>query len=233
MNYPLIAVQVGDALKYATSVNEIDRIGGAVLKVTRESFPNDAITSQRAKRIHDWVLSLAKTEMSSDERVARLVKLCRELAPDQEWPRVSKVLADAGISKAQVNRDNYNLFMSRGFHEEVIRHAQTLFMDSHFFHAVFEAAKVYNESGARKGSEYGGRSDPDAQGLGLGERMPEGHGLPDGHRQERPGGDQVPFRGVNGCHPKPNRARTSGRLADLSSRLPGHPQFYLVLVPPA
>ena len=59
MEARLIAVQVGDALKYSTTVNEIDRIGAAVLKVHRETFPNDAITSVRAQRIHDWVFSLA------------------------------------------------------------------------------------------------------------------------------------------------------------------------------
>lgn len=152
MDAHLIAIKVGDALKYATSINEIDRIGGAVLKVNRDEFPNDAITSQRAQRIHDWVLSLARTEMDSSERERRLIKFCRELAGDQAWPRVAKVLADAGISETGVNRDNYNLFMARGFHAEVIKHAQPLFMDGHLFHAVFEAAKAYNKAVREKAS---------------------------------------------------------------------------------
>jgi hypothetical protein len=42
MNAQLIAVQVGDALKYATTVKEIDRIAGAVLQVVCDHFPNDA-----------------------------------------------------------------------------------------------------------------------------------------------------------------------------------------------
>ena len=45
MNARLIAVQAGDALKYSTTVNEVDRIGAAVLKVHKEAFANDAITS--------------------------------------------------------------------------------------------------------------------------------------------------------------------------------------------
>jgi hypothetical protein len=65
MDARLIAVQVGDALKYVTSVNEIDRIGGAVLKVPRDTFPNSAVTSVRAQGIHDWVLSLARAEMDT------------------------------------------------------------------------------------------------------------------------------------------------------------------------
>jgi uncharacterized protein (TIGR02391 family) len=145
MNARLIAVQVGDALKNATSVNEIDRIGDAVLKVRRDSFPNHAITSVRAQRVHDWVLSLAREELTADEREGRLVKFCRELAGKEEWPRVAEVLAGAGVPAAKLNREEYNLFMGRGFHPEVIRHAQALYLDGHYFHAVFEAAKAYNK----------------------------------------------------------------------------------------
>jgi uncharacterized protein (TIGR02391 family) len=146
MDARLIAVQVGEALKHATAVKEIDRIGGAMLKIQREDFPNDAISSVRAKRIHDWVLSLAKADLPPGEREARLIKFCRELARDEEWPRVSRVLEDSGILAAKLNREEYNQFMGRGFHPEIIRHAQPLFMDGHLFHAVFEAAKAFNKA---------------------------------------------------------------------------------------
>ena len=145
MDARYIAIQVGDALKNATSVNEIDRIGSAVLKIQRDAFPNEAITSVRAKRVYDWVLSLAQAGIETSERERRLINFCREIAGDQEWPQVAKVLVKAGISDAAVNRDNFNLFMSRGFHAEVIKHAQPLFMNGHLFHAVFEAAKSYNK----------------------------------------------------------------------------------------
>ena len=83
MDARLIAVQVGDALKYDTSINEIDRIGGAVLKIKRDSFPNDAITSVRAQHIHDWVLSLANTQLDSSDRNAMLIKFCRGISGDK------------------------------------------------------------------------------------------------------------------------------------------------------
>jgi uncharacterized protein (TIGR02391 family) len=162
MEARLIAVQVGDALKYATTVNEIDRIGAAVLKVSRETFPNNAITSVRAQHVHDWVLSLAKAQLTQEEREGRLIKFCRELAGTAGWPSVSKVLEGAGISPAKLNREEYNLFMGRGFHPEVIRHAQPLFMDGHLFHAVFEAAKVYNKAVREKA-----QSGKDGQSLML------------------------------------------------------------------
>jgi hypothetical protein len=40
MNYKIIAVQVGDTLKYDSTVNEIDRIGGAVFGFAREDLQN-------------------------------------------------------------------------------------------------------------------------------------------------------------------------------------------------
>ena len=67
-NYRLIAIQVGDALKYSTSINEVNRIAGAIFRFHRESFPNGSITSSRAQLIHDWILSLAKQKMGEDER---------------------------------------------------------------------------------------------------------------------------------------------------------------------
>jgi uncharacterized protein (TIGR02391 family) len=162
MDALLIAVQVGDALKYATSVKEIDRIGGAVLKVRRDDFPNEAVSSARAQRVQDWILSLAKAELTPEEREGRLIKFCRKLAGDAEWPNVSKILADAGISESHVNREDFNKFMSRGLHPEVIRHAQPLFMDGHLFHAVFEAAKAYNKAVREKA-----QSSKDGQSLML------------------------------------------------------------------
>jgi uncharacterized protein (TIGR02391 family) len=146
MNAQLIAVQVGDALKNTTTANEIDRLGNAILQVSREEHPNEAITSVRAGRIYDWILSLERAEMDSEERERRLIKFCRELAGVTEWPRISQVLEGGGIPASKLNREEYNLFMARGFHPEVIRHARDLFLDGHLFHAVFEAAKVYNHA---------------------------------------------------------------------------------------
>ena len=146
MNIRLIAVQAGNALKYSTTVNEVDRIGAAVLKVRKESFQNDAITSVRAQGVHDWVLSVAKAILTEEEREVRLITFFRELAGEEGWPQISKVLQNAGIPAAKLNREVYNLFTGREFHADVIKHARVLFMNGHLFHAVFEAAKAYNKA---------------------------------------------------------------------------------------
>jgi uncharacterized protein (TIGR02391 family) len=144
MNYRLIAVQVGDLLKYSTTINEINRLGSAIFKFARESFPNDAITSQRAQLIHDWLLSLARQNISSDERTRLLIQFCHGLVNDDLLRQVDKILVDAGIPIEAVNKEDYVLFISRAFHEEVNKHSRDLFLQGNYFHAVFEACKVYN-----------------------------------------------------------------------------------------
>ena len=162
MDIRLIAVQVGDALKHATTVNEVDRIGAATLRVHKERFPNDAITAQRAQGVYDWVLSLGKAGLSKDETEARLIKFCKQISRDEDWPVVTKNLISCGIPPGKLNREEYNLFMGRGFHAEVIKHARKLYMDGHLFHAVFEVAKGYNKAVREKA-----QSTKDGQGLML------------------------------------------------------------------
>lgn len=145
MNYRLIAIQVGDRLKYSTSVNEIDRAGGSIFKFSRESFPSTGISSTRAQIIHDWVLTLAKQSMTNDERNGQLIRFLRLLATGDSWLDVESILSEAGVREpggGQLAKE----FIARGFHEEVHRHSRTLFGQGNYFHAVFEAAKAYNKA---------------------------------------------------------------------------------------
>lgn len=162
MNFRVIAVRVGDLLKYDTTVNEIGRIGGAFFPFQRDSFPNDSITSSRAQLIYDWVLTLARHQMNPEERTRLLVRFCRELATDELRPRVEKILLENGVAPREINREDYELFIGRNFHPAVIAHAQTLFLQGNYFHAVFEVAKVYNNLVGEKA-----RSDKDGRPLML------------------------------------------------------------------
>lgn len=108
------------------------------------------------------MLSLAKAELTQEEREGRLIKFFRELAGEDGWPGLSKVLQSCGISASKLNREDYNLFMGRGFHAEVIKHARALYMDGHLFHAVFEVAKAYNKAVREKA-----QSTKDGQSLML------------------------------------------------------------------
>lgn len=146
----LIATQVGDRLKYDTSVNEINRVGHSVLKINKEIFPNNAITSVRAQEIYNWIMSLGKTSLSHEDRNRRLVKFCMELAPESHKGSISEFLIANGCDYNIVNKDHLNDFHSRNYHPEIVKHSKRLFLQQNYFHSVFEATKAFNYSVKQK-----------------------------------------------------------------------------------
>ena len=133
MNYRLVAIEVGDLLKYDTSVNQINRIGQAILGIKQESFVNDSITSLRARTVHDWILSLAKNKMESTKRTALLISFCRQICPDEHIEALEKILENAGLNSSAINKELLSEFMSRSYHPEIIKHAKKLFLQGHYF----------------------------------------------------------------------------------------------------
>lgn len=162
INFRHIATQIGDALKYSTTVNEIDRIGQSILKINKETFPNFSITSVRAKTLYDWVLSLAKVPLDNTERVKRLIRFSLELTPEESKSNTISFLERNHCPYNLVHSDSLNEFAKRNFHSEVVKHSQKLFVQRNFFHAVFEAVKAYNKEVKDKS-----KSDKDGQALML------------------------------------------------------------------
>lgn len=162
VNFRQIATQIGDALKYTTSVNEIDRLGQSILRINKESFPNSSITSVRAKTLYDWILSLAKTELENSERIKRLINFSLELTPEEHKSKTITFLEKNNCPYNLIYKDSLNEFLTRNFHPEVIKHCQKLFVQKNYFHAVFEAAKAYNKDVKEKS-----RSEKDGQPLML------------------------------------------------------------------
>lgn len=144
MNVENIAIQVGNKLKNDVSLNEINRTGLAILKVTRRSFPNPAISSERAQCIFNWLLSLAQVPLSDDEKTKRLVHFCTELSPDGKRAQINELLERNGCAYNILNKDGLNEFLKRDYHPEVVQHSKKLFLQGNYFHAVFEAVKYYN-----------------------------------------------------------------------------------------
>jgi len=143
MNYRLIAIQVGDLLKYDTTINDINRAANSVFRFLKEDFPNESITSTRAKLIHDWILTLAaKQEKNNYERNQQLIKFLKLITPEDKTGQVDKILKEAGV-KSNLN-ESASEFYSRNFHELIYKHCLSLYKQGNYFHAVFEAAKVYN-----------------------------------------------------------------------------------------
>lgn len=162
INYRHIATQIGDALKYSTSVNEIDRIGQSILRINKENFPNASITSVRAKTLYDWVLSLAQSTLDNTERVKRLINFSLELTPEESKSSTIDFLEKNNCPYNLVYKDSLDEFVKRKFHAEVVKHSQKLFTQRNFFHAVFESAKAYNKDIKEKS-----KSNKDGQALML------------------------------------------------------------------
>lgn len=145
MNYRLIAIQAGDMLKYDSSIREIELAAQSVFRFPVEVFPNNAITSVKAKNIHDWILTLEKQELTQDDRNGQLLRFLRLIARDESWAAIQRLLEKEGIKEPGGNQ-HLKDFMVRGLHEEVHKHAKILFGQGNFFHAVFEAAKAFNKA---------------------------------------------------------------------------------------
>jgi uncharacterized protein (TIGR02391 family) len=144
MNYRLIAIQIGDVLKFHTSIKDIDRAAKSVFTFQKEVFPNDSsISSARAKLIYEWILTLAKQNMNNDDRNLQLHNFISSITPEQFNNDVISILEKGGV-KIFTDIDNKE-FISREFHEQIHLHCKKLYNQRNYFHAVFEAAKVYNK----------------------------------------------------------------------------------------
>ena len=147
MNIRLIAIQAGDALKYDTAVNEIERIGCAVFPFRREEFPEESITSVRAKRIYDWLMSLGKHSCSPEVRTQLLSAFLLNIAPGEDKKsEMAAIMENGGVKGVSADGETLRRFDARDFHAKVVQHCRKLFGQKHYFHAVFEAAKVYNKT---------------------------------------------------------------------------------------
>lgn len=145
-NYRLIATSVGELLKYGGTVNEIGRVAGALFRFHRDEFPNASITSVRSKLIYDWILSLAREEMDGDQRRKLLIDFCQSITPDGLKPELDRILRSEGVLGPGKGLGSEPEFSARGFHSEVFKHSRILFLQGHYFHAVFEVAKSYNNA---------------------------------------------------------------------------------------
>lgn len=160
MNYKLIAIQIGEILKWNATINEINRIAGACFSFQKRSFPHESITAERAQLLYDWIMSLASEKLNNEDRNKLLIRFCKELADGNNVDAVIETLSKNGLPYNLVYKDELDLFLGRQFHSEVNKHCRDLFLQGNYFHAVFEAAKAYNYS-------VKGKAQSDKDGFGL------------------------------------------------------------------
>ena len=137
VNLKLIATEIGDYIKYETSINEINRIAKAIFKFPRQEFPNESITSVRAQLVYDWILSLEDYDCSVSEKKELLVNFAEHL-----HPKLLSFLENFEVGV--VDEDTLERFDAYQFHPEINMHCRKLYGEGNYFHAVFEAVKVYN-----------------------------------------------------------------------------------------
>lgn len=152
-NYRLIATGIGEMLKYETVLKEIGRTARAIFKFQQETFPNEDITSSRSKEVYDWIMTLAKQPMGNEERNALLIQFCKQLVPENLYPNVERILENGGVCSGAQTFSGLPEFIQRNLHSEIHKHSRQLYLDGHYFHAVFEACKVYNKLVREKSHE--------------------------------------------------------------------------------
>lgn len=146
-NYKIVALQIGDLIKYNTSVKEIDRAAQSVCSFRLNDYSNfrGAITSERAFRYLCWVYTIAsQKDLSLLQRNNILLNFTRLLLSENQEADANRIFVLAEILS------DYEDFDNRNFHKLIVKNARDLFRESNYFHAVFESAKLYNKEVQRK-----------------------------------------------------------------------------------
>lgn len=112
--FKLAAVKVGDLLKHSTTLNEINRTASSLFSFACESHPIEGITSERARRIFDWLMSLSAQNIPDQEKRDLATTFVTNITPEAERPQVFQVLVDTAI----IARDDDRPFGAPGLEVE-------------------------------------------------------------------------------------------------------------------
>lgn len=93
----LAAVKIGDLLKNDTSVKQIDRTASSIFGLDRQSHEHPGISSERAQRIFDWLMSLYQLSRPDAEKHRLATMFVTNITPDARRPEVDRVLVEAGM----------------------------------------------------------------------------------------------------------------------------------------
>jgi hypothetical protein len=98
VSYRLLAIELGQLLKNAVVLRDINRFAGAIFDFPRQDYPNEAITSQRAQLIYDWIMTASKQRNDTEEHNKQLIQFSRMLAPSDDLrASVDRILAVSGF----------------------------------------------------------------------------------------------------------------------------------------
>lgn len=153
INFKLIATNLGEGLKYDTSINEINRTAKAVFDFEVESHSHESITSSRSQLIYDWVMTLCEQPIDERSKLVLLNEFIRNLTPADSPLRNLTRFPDAREPAT---------FWSM-VHPTIVGIARNRFEDGYFADAVESALKEVNKRvkdyvKAKTGQELDGAS---------------------------------------------------------------------------
>ena len=134
MNFKLIAIRLGEGLKYDTTINDIKRISSAFFDFPLKEYPLDSITSSRSQLIYNWVMTLADNPMSDEKKIQLLKEFIIGLTPDDSPLR--SLIDD---KKEPMSPDMWILIQ-----KDVQRVSKNKFIDGYYADSVESAFKEVN-----------------------------------------------------------------------------------------
>ena len=82
INFKRIAIELGEGLKYQTSLNEIGRMASVVFDFDVSPHPHPSITSSRSQTVYDWVVTLSEQLISNEKKLQLLKQFIDALTPE-------------------------------------------------------------------------------------------------------------------------------------------------------
>lgn len=142
INYRLLGMRLGEKLKYDRSIGEIERFATSIFDFEIKSYHNKYITSSRAQKIYDCILSLSEQRMDEKEKLRYLDQFMRVLCDGTDLDP-EKLLRESMLVEIKEFGDCsafWNLI-----HEEIVRVSKNKFEDGYFADAVESAFKEINK----------------------------------------------------------------------------------------
>ena len=140
LNYKLIAISLGEDVKWESSINQIGRIGSACFSFEAQDHPHESISSQRAQFVYDWVMTLAEQDVSEEEKKELLRGFVTALAPDSSVLKMLDDKPDQQEASTTV-QDDANMAT---LHPVIRNVSEGRFADGYFADSVEAALKEIN-----------------------------------------------------------------------------------------
>jgi uncharacterized protein (TIGR02391 family) len=139
VNYKLIAVDVGEALKNTSTLAEISRVAQAIFSVEHREQPNPGITSSRAMLVYEWIMSVQQSKLSEEQKRQEVGEFASTLLPEDS-PALHRTLHRLREGPATPPPSD----LWECLHPRVVELVRKKFGDGHFADAAETALKDVN-----------------------------------------------------------------------------------------